>query len=87
MVDVTVVGAVVDGAVSGAGKLVLSLFLMLLVWFIITILIMLVLARKNSKRGMVVSVFAVSTIIMLAGLLLAYFKIEWFLKILNIGGI
>ena len=71
--------------VSGASKLVLSLFFLFLAWFIITVIIMLIFARKNSKRGLMLTVFIVSSVILLLALLLAYLKIDWFISMLNIG--
>lgn len=92
MVDVSLVSdavnlsGVANGRGGSAGKLVLSLFFMFLVWVILTVIVMLVMAQKGNKRGRIVVVFVVSSVILLGLLLLAYFKIDWFVGMLNIGG-
>jgi hypothetical protein len=70
--------------VSRFGKLYFSFFLFLLVWFILTAIIMLVMANKSSKKGQIMSIFIVSTLILLGVLLIGYFNLESLLTWFNI---
>lgn len=58
--------------VDAVGKVLLIEGVVFLIWSIATLIIMLVLAKKSSKRGQVVMVFVVMSIIMLVLAIIAY---------------
>lgn len=62
------------GSVSAFSKLYVITFLALLVWFIITLLIMLVMTHKGGKKGQIVMIFIISTILLLVAVLIGYFN-------------
>jgi uncharacterized membrane protein YwaF len=63
-------------------KLYFIIFLLILCWFILTAIIMLIMAHKSSKKGQIMTIFVVSTLILMCLLLYGYFNlssmITWF---------
>jgi len=89
MVDViTAAGSGLNDAVNSAmldkfSKLYFIIFLFILVWFILTAIIMLVMAHKSSKKGQIMTIFIVSTLLLLVLMLIGYFNLgttmlNWF---------
>jgi hypothetical protein len=74
MVDVVTTAGVGEHVV--ANRLFFLVFIVTLIWFIVTMLIMLVLAKKSHKRARILTVFVVSTIVLLVSFLLGYFQSE-----------
>jgi hypothetical protein len=85
------VSAISEGVVSAggvlAGKILLFTVLLFLVWGILTAIVMLLFANKSKKRGVVIGVFCVSSVLFLITLVVLYFEIDKLLSVLKIGGI
>ena len=82
MVDLTT--AEIANIMSRSGRLYFILFLFTLLWFILTAIIMLVMAHKSSKKGQVITIYVVSTLIFLTIMLIGYFKLELLLQWFNV---
>ena len=76
MVNATVTATAVEATrLAGFERLFFLLFIGVLIWFIVTVLIMLVLASKSHKKGQILTVFIVMTLLLLAVMLVGYFNI------------
>lgn len=81
----------VSGIISAsgvvAGRMTLLVLLLFVIWGILTLIVMLLFARKSKKRHTIIKVFSWSAVLFLVTLLVLYFKIEWVITTLKIGGV
>jgi hypothetical protein len=87
MVVGNVSGVVVSAGGVLAGRVLLFTLLLFLVWFILTVIVMLLFAQKSKKRGTIIKVFSFSCVLFLVLLMVLYFNIEGVVSALKLGGV
>ena len=77
MATVTQAGSSVVTGITSLQQLLLFVLVGSFIWFVITLIIMLVLASKGHKKGQVLTVFIVMQVIYFILIIVGYFNMTW----------